>query len=61
MRYVANSKVLEPLSSAIVMSPKLLRSVVGKSSIFIRPIPRNLDLEATGVSISLQKVSCFIT
>lgn len=57
LRCIANSKVLEPLSSAVSMSPKLLRSVVGKSRIFIRPIQRNLELEATEDNDSPAKVS----
>ena len=48
LRCLSNLKSLEPLSPSITMSPKLLRSVVGKSRIFIRPIQRDLDLEAPG-------------
>lgn len=46
LRCLSNSKLLEPLSSSVSFSPKLLRSVVGKSRIFIRPIQKDLDLDA---------------
>ena len=39
------------------MSPKLLKSVAGKSRIFIRPIQRDLDLEATDGDAAPKKVS----
>lgn len=45
MRCLANSKFLETLSSHIAMSPHLLRKVVGKSRIFIRPLQRDLDID----------------
>ena len=47
LRCISNSKMLELLSPSISTSPRLLRSVVGKSHIFIRPIQRDIDLDAT--------------
>ena len=41
---MANSRLLEPLSSSISSSPKLLKSVIGKSRVYIRPIQKDLDL-----------------
>ena len=38
LRCVANSKLLEPISPSIAASPKLLRQVVVKSRVYIRPI-----------------------
>ena len=45
LRCVANSRLLEPISSSIAISPKLLKSVIGKGRLFIRPIQRNLDVD----------------
>ena len=55
MRCMYNSKLLEPLSPTVTTSPRLLRSVTGKSRIFIRPIQKNLELDATDVD-TLPKV-----
>lgn len=56
LRCLANSKLLEPLSPSVAMSPNLLQRVVGKSRIFIRPIQRDLDLEAPDDSALPMKV-----
>lgn len=57
LRCVANSKILEPLSPSVSMSPKLLRRVVGKNQIFIRPIQQDLDLEASDDDAAPRNVS----
>ena len=61
LRCLANSKVLEPLSSSISMSPKLLRSVVGKRRVFIRPIQRDLDLETADNSDLSMKACAYVS
>lgn len=41
---VANSRSLEQLSSTTLSSPSMLKSRVGNSRTYIRPIQKNLDL-----------------
>lgn len=55
MRCQKHSRQLEPLSFAISQSPKLLRSVVGKSNIYIRPIQKSLGVDK---SLAAEEVSC---
>ena len=56
MRCVANFKVLEAISQSIAVSPKRLKSVIGKSRIFVRPIQRDLDIEPSDEKCSSAQV-----
>ena len=57
LRCVANSKIIEPISPSVSMSPKVLKRVVGKNRIFIRPIQQDLDLEAPDDDVAPRNVS----
>ena len=60
MRCLPNCRQLQPISFAVSRSPKLLRSVIGKSRIYIRPIQKSLDIsshEDTDDSNSLEVVN----
>ena len=44
LRCVANTRLLEPISTIVTKSPKILKRVIGNGRIYIRPIQKNLDL-----------------
>ena len=59
LRCVANSKALEPIAPSVTTSPVLLKRVVGKSRVYIRPIQRDLGLEAASGEGSTCMQVCF--
>ena len=69
MKCVANSRSLAALSSTTLSLPSMLKSRVGNSRTYIRPIQRNLDLipimELPGgvwmiIFVLITTISCFI-
>lgn len=47
LRCVNNSKELEPISKSVARSPKLLKSVLGNSKVYVRPLQKDLDMEVS--------------
>lgn len=47
LRCVTNSKSLEVVSPRLARVPRMLKSVIGTGKVFIRPIQKDLDLDAT--------------
>ena len=43
LRYIPNSRILEPLSGFVMSSPSVLKQQVGAARTYIRPLQRNLD------------------
>ena len=55
-------KTLEPISAAIVQSPKLLKSVIGNGRVFIRPIQKDLSLrQDDNLTNAIQVCTNFLT
>lgn len=48
-----NSRELEPLSAAVMSSPRLLQGCGGNSRTYIRPLQCDLDIESLGYEIVL--------
>ena len=60
LQCIPNSRVLEPISSTVARSPRLLKSVVNTGRIYIRPLQKNLDLSGMEDTFSSQEVSLAI-
>ena len=58
LRCSANSRVLEPISSVALQSPRATQERVGRSKVYIRPIQADLDMTANNTeNVTSQVVS----
>ena len=60
LRCVANSRLLEPLSTSVSSNPKLMKAVIGKSRIYIRPIQKDLNLDLENDSPISAQVGLYV-
>ena len=64
LRCRPNSRQLEPISFTVASSPKLLKTIIGNSRIYIRPIQCNLDTSPAEVeddTLLAQKVHKYMS
>ena len=61
LRCSANSRVLEPISSVALQSPRATQERVGRSKVYIRPIQADLDMTADNTENMTSQVLSYCT